>query len=124
MPMGIRRAVLICVLLTAVIPQYAAPQALAPVDYYRLSAEAHRMLYGGQLAEAAQLYARLLKDQPGNGDFWEKLGSCYERLRQFSDAANAYEHALNLAVGNRAYIENQIAKMWGDAVSDPMRWTG
>jgi tetratricopeptide (TPR) repeat protein len=115
MPMGIRRAVLICVLLTAVIPQYAAPQALAPVDYYRLSAEAHRMLYGGQLAEAAQLYARLLKDQPGNGDFWEKLGSCYERLRQFSDAANAYEHALNLAVGNRAYIENQIAKMWGDA---------
>jgi tetratricopeptide (TPR) repeat protein len=66
-----------------------------------------------KLAEAAELYERLLSAYPGNGDSWEKLGSCYERMGEFGKAAHAYEQALNLAVGSRAYIENQIAEMWG-----------
>jgi tetratricopeptide (TPR) repeat protein len=99
----------------AAIAQSATVPALAPVDYYRLSVEADHALHSGQLAQAAQLFTRLLVDHPGNGDYWEKLGTCYERLKQFPDAANAYEHAFSLAVGSRAYIENQIAEMWGDA---------
>ena len=69
----------------------------------------------GKLSEAAELYERLLAAYPGNGDSWEKLGSCYERMGEFANAANAYEQALNLAASSRAYIENQIAEMWGRA---------
>ena len=95
--------------------QAADSHVLSGAEYYRLNLKARDALNANKLAEAAELYERLLSAYPGNGDSWEKLGSCYERLGRFPNAATAYQHALNLAVGSRAYIENQIAEMWGRA---------
>lgn len=95
--------------------QAADSGAITPREYYRLNVKARDTLYAGKLAEAAELYEHLLSAYPGNGDSWEKLGSCYERMGEFAKAASAYEHALNLAIGSRAYIENQMAEMWGRA---------
>lgn len=110
-----RLSVLICLMATAAIGRSPAGQTLAPAEYYRLGIEAHHSLYGGRSAEAAERFSRLLASDPGNGDYWEKLGTCYQKLNRFSDAANAFERALNLAVGRRAFIENEIAQMWGYA---------
>jgi tetratricopeptide (TPR) repeat protein len=95
--------------------QAADSAVLKGTEYYRLNLKARDALNANKLPGAAELYERLLSAYPGNGDSWEKLGSCYERLGRFPNAATAYEHALNLAAGSRAYIENQIAEMWGRA---------
>jgi tetratricopeptide (TPR) repeat protein len=113
--MTMRNCMFFSVVLSLLASRSVAADALAPAEYYRLSLEAKHALYAGKLPEAAKLYERLLAEYPGNGDFWEKLGSCYERLDQFANAASAYERALRLAAGSRAYIENQIAEMWGRA---------
>lgn len=113
--MGRSTLAVFSIVLSSLLSQAVASDALIGAEYYRLNIKAKDALYAGKLTEASELYERLLSAYPGNGDSWEKLGSCYERLGQFSSAARAYEHALNLAAGSRAYIENQIAEMWGRA---------
>jgi hypothetical protein len=52
---------------------------------------------------------------PATATFGKPWGVVTSVWKNFSNAASAYEHALSLAVGSRAYIENQIAEMWGRA---------
>jgi tetratricopeptide (TPR) repeat protein len=91
------------------------PTVVTGAEYYRLNGAADRAFSAAKLDEAVGLYERLASTNPGSGDIWLKLAKCYERLGQFPKAAEAYERALDLAAGNRAYFEYQSAKMWGRA---------
>lgn len=113
--MAVRMFVVFLVVFSSLLSQAAPSDVLTGVEYYRLNLKARDALHAGKLTEARDLYEHLLSVYPSAGDSWEKLGSCYDRLGQFPNAARAYEHALNVAIGSRAYIENQIAEMWGRA---------
>jgi len=113
--MQMRVFVVLSLALSPMLSRAAGSDALTGAEYYRFNSKARNTLYAGKLADAAKLYERLLSAYPGNGDSWQKVGSCYERMGEFTKAANAYEQALNLAVGSRAYIEKQVAEMWGRA---------
>jgi tetratricopeptide (TPR) repeat protein len=78
--MGRATLAVFSIVLSSLLSQAVASDALIGSEYYRLNIKAKDALYAGKLTEASELYERLLSAYPGNGDSWEKLGSCYERL--------------------------------------------
>jgi tetratricopeptide (TPR) repeat protein len=64
---------------------------------------------------AANRYVRATKWDPGSSEAFFKLGECYERMKQWTDARGAYTKYLELApdAKNAAQIKKKIAKWPG-----------
>jgi tetratricopeptide (TPR) repeat protein len=66
---------------------------------------------------AAKRYLQATKWDPGSSEAFFKLGECYERMKQWTDARGAYTKYLELApdAKNAAQIKKKIAK-WPGAI--------
>ncbi len=58
-------------------------------------------------AEAVEVYEDLLKMQGPNGEYFERIGFCYQKSGKYSEAVNAYKKA-ELFDGNRLWLMKKL----------------
>ena len=60
----------------------------------RRQAEAQELYQEGKWVESAGAYEGLVKEEPTNALFWNRLGSSYSNLKEYKKAVDSYEHAV------------------------------
>ena len=64
-----------------------------PVAYYRQLNLADRLMDDSDYAGAVEIYQGLSEDYPEDGRTWRRLAQCRYSLKQYAEAADAYERA-------------------------------
>lgn len=107
---GLLLAVVVPVAAFALYMQVGNPQAAARL------AQADDMNHGAndqQVEAMVQGLADRLQAQPDNLPGWVMLARSYETLERYGDAAEAYQHAIEVAVSQDFGVEDQ-ARLWAD----------
>jgi DNA-binding SARP family transcriptional activator/TolB-like protein/Flp pilus assembly protein TadD len=100
----------------AALREFAAAERLLPGDAEVRIAIGYAQRRQGRFAEALRTLESVIPLDPRNANFFYNLGTSYEGLRRFPEAARAYEHAYTLAPD---FHEALVSRGWLF-----FRWTG
>jgi hypothetical protein len=74
----------------------AAAEAPAPAELFQMLGAADAAFRGFDYPRAADLYERITRWNPYNGDYWLRLARCQERCEQLDQAVASFERGLEL----------------------------
>src|SRR5262245_3870212 len=92
--------------------QTVTPTVSTPAGYYRSLADARDFISQRQFDKAADLYEKLVAYYADDAQTWERLGDCRRNLKQYIEAARAYEKAHDLGIWEPASSSYRIARSY------------
>lgn len=87
----------------------SSAETLSPAEYFHLNQEAEAIHARRDYAAAADLYARLVEQNPTNGDLWLQLGRCQTGSKRHREAIASLKKATELGAGVPHLNARQIA---------------
>ncbi|MFZ0748991.1 MAG: tetratricopeptide repeat protein, partial [Pyrinomonadaceae bacterium] len=87
----------------------APAQKLPTQTFAETLALAEARMQAQQWAEAATLWEQIVKANPVNGRFWERMGTAYYNARDYRKSIPAYEKQIELGAGQPANAAYNIA---------------
>jgi len=109
----IRRLVLMCLVFGLVgLPSLQVRAQLDNQDLMRSLVQSYDLLEAGKLAEAKQIYEKILENHPNNPLALNNLGAIYVREKDYQRALNCLERALPRAKGYKMLV-NRVCDVDG-----------
>lgn len=100
-------------------------QEISPTEYYELSQEGERLYQQQSYAKAAEVYEKLTKAYPWEGEKWQRFASSLYRLGKFREAIPAFLKAAELGLPDRSqHYAVDIARSYARAGDndDALNW--
>ena len=109
----IRRLVLMCLVVGLVgLPSLNLQAQIGNQDLMRSLVHSYDLLEAGKLAEAKQIYEKILEKHPNNPLALNNLGAIYVREQDYQQALNCLERALPQAKGYKMLV-NRVCDVDG-----------